>query len=141
MSFKEYKENNFVKENNSIEKYLLRIIKRYFEIEVDYSKETIESIILESITRFKQMIISESGFIFSLNKLTGHLSLSIRDFDGENAFEKKSAFNKEFGTISNTICEGDDFRLSNDRDPIYHIHDILDINTLEEKLILVSVLR
>lgn len=134
MSLKEYENNHFVKENNSIEKYLLRIIKRYFEIEKNYTRETIENIILESLTRFKQMIISESGFIFSLNKLTGHLSLSIRDFGGETAIKKNTAFNKDFGTESDTICEGNDIRLSDNREPIYHIHDILDINTLEEKL-------
>lgn len=134
MSLKEYENNHFVKENNNIEKYLLRIIKRYFEIEKNYTRETIENIILESLTRFKQMIISESGFIFSLNKLTGHLSLSIRDFGGEAIIKKNTAFNKNFGTESDTVCEGNDPRLSDDREPIYHIHDILDINTLEEKL-------
>lgn len=38
----------------------------------------------------------------------------------ENAFTKNTAFNKNFGTEAGTVCEGNDSRLSNDRNPTGH---------------------
>lgn len=38
----------------------------------------------------------------------------------EDAFAKNTAFNKDFGTTSGTVCEGDDSRLSDTRDPNAH---------------------
>lgn len=130
----EHQDNHFIKEQDKVEKYLLRIIQRYFDIEHNFTKESIEAMIIESLTRFKQMMISEKGFIFSLNKQTGNLSLTIRDFGGEHAFTKKTAFNKNFGTADNTICEGNDSRLLNDREPIEHVHEFKDINNLTKEL-------
>jgi hypothetical protein len=130
----EHQDNHFIKEQSKVEKYLLRIIQRYFDIENNFTKESIEAMIIESLTRFKQMIISEKGFIFSLNKQTGNLTLTIRDFGGEPAIIKKTAFNKDFGDTDNTICEGNDPRLSDDREPTEHVHQLTDINGLKEKL-------
>ena len=130
----EYQDNHFIKEQDKVEKYLIRIIQRYFDIENNFTKESIEAMIIESLTRFKQMIISETGFIFSLNKQTGNLTLTIRDFGGEPAIIKKTAFNKNFGDADDTICEGNDPRLSDDREPIEHVHQLSDINGLKEKL-------
>jgi len=134
MNIKEHDNNIITKERTDIEKYLLRIIQRYFDIENNYTKESIEEMVLESLTRFKQFISIEKGFIFSLNQKTGHLILSIRDFGGQPRFNKKTAFNKNFGIIDNTICEGDDPRLSDIRSPLYHNHVIGDINGLLEIL-------
>lgn len=41
----------------------------------------------------------------------------------EPAFEKNTAFNKDFGTTENTVCEGDDPRLADDRNPKSHEHN------------------
>lgn len=141
MNLKEHNNNQYTKENTEVEKYLLRIIQRYFDIENNYTKESIEAMILESLTRFKQLIISEKGFIFSLNKQTGHLTLTIRDFDGEEAINKMTAFNKDFGTDEGTICEGNDERLSDDRKPLTHIHSIAQIENLKEALESVDKLK
>jgi hypothetical protein len=49
----------------------------------------------------------------------------------ENAFTKNTAFNKDFGSASGTVCEGDDARLSDARTPLAHTHvkaDITDFN-------------
>ena len=40
----------------------------------------------------------------------------------EPAFEKNTAFNKNFGNEENTVCEGDDVRLSDARTPLSHTH-------------------
>lgn len=130
----EYQDNHFIKEQSKVEKYLLRIIQRYFDIENNFTKESIEAMIIESLTRFKQMIVSEKGFIFSLNKQTGNLTLTIRDFGGEPAIIKKTAFNKDFGNTDNAVCEGNDPRLSDDREPTEHVHQLKDINGLKERL-------
>ena len=41
----------------------------------------------------------------------------------EPAFEKNTAFNKNFGDEENTVCEGNDVRLSDARTPLSHTHD------------------
>lgn len=134
MKLKEHNNNQYTKENSEVEKYLLRIIQRYFDIEHNYTKESIEAMILESLTRFKQLIVSEKGFIFSLNKQTGHITLTIRDLGGEEAINKMTAFNKDFGTEEGTICEGNDERLSDDREPLTHVHSIIQVENLKKIL-------
>lgn len=47
---------------------------------------------------------------------------------------KKTAFNKDFGTVSGTVCEGDDSRLNNDRNPLAHTHELVDIVNLDVQL-------
>lgn len=46
------------------------------------------------------------------------------DHDGtyEPKFEKNSAFNKAFGSASNTVCQGNDSRLADPRAPLAHSH-------------------
>lgn len=135
MALEQYEDNRFTKERDDVEKYLLRIIQRYFDIQNVYTQESIEAIIIESLTRYKQSIFHEKGgFIFSLNQKTGHIVLTIRDFGGEEAFEKQSAFNKDFGDKADTICEGNDPRLEDEREPLPHEHEISDVKGLSERL-------
>lgn len=132
MSFKEHNNNQYTKESTEVEKYLLRIIQRYFDIENNYTNESIEAMIIESLTRFKQIVINEKGFIFSLNQQTGKLILTIKDFGGENVIDKNTAFNKDFGIDADTICNGNDVRLSDNREPLEHVHELTDIKGLKE---------
>lgn len=135
MALEQHEDNRFTKERDDVEKYLLRIIQRYFDIQNVYTQESIEAIIIESLTRYKQSIFHEKGgFIFSLNQKTGHIILTIRDFGGEEAFEKQSAFNKDFGDEADTICEGNDPRLEDEREPLPHEHEISDVKGLAERL-------
>jgi hypothetical protein len=60
--------------------------------------------------------------------------LTIRNLGGEPAFEKKTAFNKDFGNTEGTICEGNDPRLYDNREPLQHVHKIAEIKGLQEKL-------
>lgn len=135
MALEQHEDNRFTKERDDVEKYLLRIIQRYFDIQNVYTQESIEAIIIESLTRYKQSIFHEKGgFIFSLNQKTGHIILTIRDLGGETAFEKQSAFNKDFGDEADTICEGNDPRLEDEREPLQHEHEISDVKGLTERL-------
>ncbi|RLC09881.1 MAG: hypothetical protein DRI24_21105 [Deltaproteobacteria bacterium] len=47
---------------------------------------------------------------------------------------KNSAFNKSFGNISDTVTEGNDPRLSDNRDPNAHVHPQSDVTDLETDL-------
>lgn len=135
MALEQHEDNRFTKERDDVEKYLLRIIQRYFDIQNVYTQESIEAIIVESLARYKQSIFHEKGgFIFSLNQKTGHIILTIRDLGGETAFEKQSAFNKDFGDKADTICEGNDPRLEDAREPLQHEHEISDVKGLAERL-------
>ena len=96
MNLQEHDNNRFTKERDNIEKYLLRIMQRYFDVENNYTQESIEAIIVESLTRFKREILKEKGYLFSLNQMTGNISLTIQDFGGEYKFDKNTAFNKDF---------------------------------------------
>ena len=134
MNFKEHENNQYTKEKDIVERYLVRIIQRYFEIENIHSKESVEAIIIESISRFNCIFGMDTEFIKSLNGKIGKIVLSIDSIGGEPIFEKNSAFNKDFGTAANTICEGNDDRLSNNREPIQHNHVQADFNRLKETL-------
>lgn len=134
MNLQEHNNNTYTKEKSDIEKYLLRIIQRYFDIENNYTQESIEAIIVQSLTRFKRDILKEKGYIFSLNQMTGNITLTIKDFGGEYKFDKNNAFNKDFGVDEDTICEGNDPRLSDKREPNQHVHIIDDVIGLRELL-------
>ncbi|MFW5804649.1 MAG: gp53-like domain-containing protein, partial [bacterium] len=41
----------------------------------------------------------------------------------ENVFTKNFAFNKNFGSVAGTVCQGNDNRLSDARPPTTHYHD------------------
>lgn len=55
------------------------------------------------------------GAVDSVNGQTGAVVLDASDVGAEPAFEKKSAFNKDFGTTEGTVCQGNDSRLSDAR--------------------------
>lgn len=135
MNFEQHENNIFTKEYTDIERYLLRIIRRYFDINIDYSNESIEAIITESLARYKQDIIHEKGgFLFSFNQRTGHIVVTIEDLHGEKSFDKQTAFNKDFGNEHGTVCKGSDKRLSNARKPLPHIHEITDLEELKTEI-------
>ena len=65
--------------------------------------------------------------------LTSDITLTASDVGAEPAFTKNTAFNKNFGTISGTVCQGNDSRLSDARTPKTHTHvkaDITDFPTI-----------
>jgi len=45
----------------------------------------------------------------------------------ENVFAKNTAFNKNFGSASGTVCQGNDARLSDARTPLTHTHTVSDV--------------
>lgn len=134
MNMTEHNDAQFTKQKDDLECYLMRIIQRYFDIERNHTRESVETMIVESLTRLKRTLLKECKFIFNLNGEAGNVTLNIQKLGGEPAFEKRTAFNKDFGNVADTICEGDDQRLSNDRDPLEHVHEIADVEGLRELL-------
>ena len=52
----------------------------------------------------------------------------------ENMFSKNTAFNRNFGTTSGTVCQGNDSRLSDARTPTAHTHTISNVSGLQTAL-------
>lgn len=52
----------------------------------------------------------------------------------EPAFSKNTAFNKNFGNTTGTVCEGNDTRLSDNRNPLAHNQTISTITNLQTTL-------
>lgn len=131
---KQHNDASYSKEQNNVEKYLMKIIQRYFLVEQEYTEGQKEAIIVEAIRRIKIYLAEHRAGVFALNNKTGIVHLDITDFDGEPEFEKKNSFNKDFGTSEDTICQGNDSRLSDKREPLEHTHYIDEIDGLEEAL-------
>lgn len=51
------------------------------------------------------------------------------DTSREPVFSKNAAFNKNFGATADTVCEGNDARLSDARTPVAHSHDASAVTT------------
>lgn len=140
MNFQERDNNIYEKSNDDrISVYLKNIISRYFDIEKEINDETKEAIIIQAYTRLKQFMATyTNNFVVSLNEKSGSVSISIQDINGEPAFKKNTAYNKDFcdnDTIEqDTIVRGNDIRLSDSREPLIHIHNISDINGLQEEI-------
>lgn len=134
MEFKENKNNYYTKELNKLDRYLLRIVKRYFDLEEINNAASINAIITEAIMRYKASIIYEQSLVATLNNKFGIVNININDLNGEKVFEKLTAFNKDFGNAKDTICMGNDERLSDKRKPTEHHHKISDVLLLEEEL-------
>ena len=158
MSIKENDNQIYTKYyDDPVTNYLRNIIQRYFEIEYDNSLEKRETLIIQAYTRLKEILNAEvSDFIICINEKSGSISLSIQDLNGEPKIEKNTAFNKSFDSytnktatlyngetktynhygnnIANRIVEGDDDRLVDARTPLNHVHEILEIENLEDFL-------
>lgn len=124
------KENNiYIKSLDSIDAYLVNIVNRYFQDDENDIKLNVENIINETIRRVKEdidIIIEDILFrnsVTSVNGKNGDVVLKYNDVGAEKAFNKNTAFNKNFGATADTVCEGNDSRLSNAREPLPHGHD------------------
>lgn len=158
MALKEHDNNIITKEQNDpVTIYLKNIIQRYFQIENEISQETKEAIIIQAYTRLKEFLNAFTNqYIICINEKSGAIDLAIRDFGGEEAFDKNNAFNKDFcDTTTQTktlydgteetynnfgrarmdhMVSGDDDRLYDARIPLAHVHTIDDIAGLREFL-------
>lgn len=129
------KDNNvYIKEPDFMDEYFLNILKRFFSNTENNIKDCAETIIIEAVKRAKKEILFkvENSNVLSVNNKTGDVVITLKDLGGEPEIVKKySAFNKPFGNEADTICEGNDPRLSDKRDPKPHDHDDIYVRKLK----------
>ena len=133
-SMREHDGANYTKESEALEKYLMGIIHRYFLADAEYNDLQVESLIVESVRRVKQYLAEKKSQVFVINGRNGLVHINARSLGAEPKFTKKTAFNKDFGTEEDTICEGNDPRLSDAREPLYHTHYIDEFDGLDDML-------
>ena len=130
-------EKEFYSKNdeNDLRKYIKRILQRFFEIENTNSKLSKEAMMVETLRRYKEYCKTKcKDWVIALNGLTGGVYLSAMVLGGEQKFSKNTAFNKDFGDQEDTVCEGNDPRLSDARQPLPHTHLMSDIENINDLL-------
>ena len=134
MRMEELTNNNFIKGTDSVERYLLDIIKQYFSSN-NIDDDSREYIIKKAVERMKEEINIDNAGVVSVNGKTGEVNITLESLGGEPLVSPKlSAFNVNFGSEKNTACMGNDPRLSDDRHPLPHTHAISEVNGLNGEL-------
>lgn len=134
MRIEELANNQFIKGTDSVERYLLNIIKQYFNSN-NIETDSREYIINKAVERIKQELEIDNAGVISINGQTGEVNITLDSLGGEPLIVPKySAFNVSFGTEKETACEGNDPRLYDKRQPLKHYHQMSEINGLEGML-------
>ena len=101
-------------------------------------RATFEAIVQRVLLRLNEQLTNQSGSfgVLSVNNQSGHVRVTAESIQAEPAFNKNTAFNKNFGRLSGQVCEGNDPRLSDRRLPKEHTHTIedLDKESLQEMI-------
>lgn len=140
MRMEELSDNRYIKTPDTVERYLLNLVRGYFKTNNVASTTSREYIIQKAVERMKDEISFDSIGVLSITlpdgePRTGTVTISLQDLNGEPIIAPKlTAFNVNFGTEANTACEGNDPRLSDARRPLSHSHDVSDITGLEGML-------
>lgn len=125
MKLSQNKENIFIKGLDEADAQVLSIVKRYFENNPEELWSSIDGIITEVLRRVKEDLISGklTVSVTSVNGKTGQVELKPEDVFAEPTIkDKKTAFNKDFGITEDSVCRGNDPRLSDAREPLSHEH-------------------
>lgn len=144
MRMEELSDNRYIKNTDTVEKYLLNLVQDYFKSNNIASSTSREYIIAKAVERMKEEITFDNIGVLSITlpdgkAQTGAVNISLEDLNGEPLINPKlTAFNVDFGTERNTACEGNDPRLSDARKPLSHSHDISDVTGLEGILSTIS---
>lgn len=134
MRIEELSNGNYIKGTDSVERYLLDIIKRFFETN-NIDNDSKEYIIKKAVERMREELTIDNAGVISVNGKTGNVTITLEELGGEPLISpKRTAFNVNFGTTEGTACEGNDPRLYDKRQPLEHTHEISEINGLEGEL-------
>lgn len=134
MNFKEFEDGRFEKSTDSVERYLLEIVKQYLTSEAEHVENSREYITNKSVERIREELRITQG-VTSVNDQTGPVVITPESIGAEPAIpNKKTAFNVDFGNTNQTACEGNDPRLSDARQPVSHTHLVKEIAGLEGNL-------
>ena len=137
MRMEELSDSRYIKNTDTVERYLLNLVQEYFKNSNIASATSREYIIKKAVERMKEEITFDSIGVLSITlpdgeQRTGAVTVTLEDLNGEPLISPKlSAFNVNFGTDQGTACEGNDPRLSDARKPLEHEHKITDIAGLQ----------
>ena len=76
----------------------------------------------------------ESGLNTNAHGISNIAGLQAGLNSKEPVFSKNTGFNKNFGSTTGTVCEGNDSRLSDARTPVTHNHAISSVINLQDEL-------
>ena len=76
----------------------------------------------------------ESGLNTNAHGISNIAGLQAELNSKEPVFSKNTGFNKNFGSTTGTVCEGNDSRLSDARAPVSHNHAISNVINLQAEL-------
>ena len=141
MRMEELSEHRYEKTADTVERYLLNLVKEYFDTTSYKAPSSREYIIDQAVRRLKEEITYENLGVLSIKlpndeePRTGKVTITLEDLGAEPRIEdKKTAFNKDFGNTIDTVCEGNDPRLSDARQALPHNHTTDNINGLSGTL-------
>lgn len=140
MRMEELSDGRYIKNPDTVERYLLNLVQDYFNSSNIASPQSKEYIIQKAVERMKEEITFDNIGVLSItlpngDTKTGSVSISLEDLNGEPLiYPKLSAFNVNFGTEAKTACEGNDPRLSDARKPLEHTHEIDEVIGLKGAL-------
>lgn len=135
MRMEELQDNKFIKKTDTVEKYLLDLVKNYFESNSEVNPNTQEYIIQKAVQRMRDELDIDNAGVVSINGQTGDVTIDCASLGAEPFIgDKKTAFNCDFGNTKGTVCEGNDPRLNDKRVPTAHTHEINEINGLQGQM-------
>ena len=99
------------------------------------NRSSIQKLEGESLSSFTiRMDNHESGLNTNAHGIANIAGLQTALNGKEPVFSKNTAFNKNFGNTAETVCQGNDSRLSDSRTPTAHNHVIGDVSGLQSIL-------
>lgn len=136
MRMEELANNKYIKKTDTVEKYLLELVRSYFKGSNIADNASREATVNKALERMKEEMTLDgmgvTSIIINGEVKTGAVTITLEDLGGEPWINpKRSAFNVDFGTTKGTACEGNDPRLSDDRYPLTHKHKTSDIIGLD----------
>ena len=99
------------------------------------NRATVQKLSTETLSGLTSRLDNhESGLNTNAHQISNIAGLQTELNGKEPAFSKNTGFNKNFGSTAGTVCQGNDSRLSDARDPLAHVHAITDVTGLEVAL-------
>ena len=99
------------------------------------NRASVQKLAGESLSGFTDRLDNhESGLNTNAHGISNIAGLQAGLNSKEPVFSKNTGFNKNFGSTTGTVCEGNDSRLSDARTPVTHNHAISTVINLQDEL-------
>lgn len=133
MRIEQIKPQYYIKTADVLDRKFYEVIRDQIQQVDPGDRRTIEYIAQQVLLIVNERLVNQQGSVgvLSVNGLAGDVVITPETLGAEPKIDKKTAFNRDFGTKANTICQGNDPRLTDKREPTSHIHDIDELNIEE----------